>query len=396
MKKTILISLIALVLIFMVWFGVQRYLPHDPHPAKAAATAATYYCPMHPSYTSDKPGDCPICGMKLVQRAAKAKPTPAKENPAPAILYYRNPMNPEISSPVPMKDGMGMDYIPVYESSSADHSARQSTVSGRSSIFLDADKRQRIGLKTALVEKKTLTHSIHASGKVAFDPELYNALNEYQSALGSAQKSHGANWPELHERGNAMLSASAQRLKQMGLSQEQINAYTRDPRTVASLLYAQGGRVWVYAQIYEYEVAMVSVGQKVTITTAAYPGRTFSGVLRSMDPMLSPETRSLKIRIEVPNADGALKLEMYVEAAIAVALGTHLAMPKSAVISTGPRSLVYVTDDHGHVEPREVQIGADADGWVQVLQGVSENEHVVVAANFLIDSESRIQASHAK
>ena len=355
MKSKLLKLSVAVILLAFAAGGSYHLLrhkhshsPHDQSPIPNPQSAM-FYCPMHPTYTSDKPGNCPICGMKLV---------PAKTK--------------------------------------ADDRKSMTEVEDRIPIVLDINQQQRIGVKTAVAEKNPLTHVIHASGKVAYDPELYSALSEYQAALSAMERTQNSPWPDVQERSKALVHASALRLKQMGLSQAQINEYTRNPESSINLLLSQGGSVWVYAQVYEYEVGLVKVGQHARISSSAYPGQTFSGIVRSLDPILSSETRSLKIRVEVPNPDGALKLEMYVDASIEVLLGTHVAIPKDAVVSTGRRTLVYVADDNGRFEPREVTLGRSGEGVMEVLSGVSENEKVVVGANFLIDSESKIQASIAR
>jgi len=153
-----------------------------------------------------------------------------------------------------------------------------------------------------------------------------------------------------------------------------------------------GGTVWVYAQVYEYEIQMVKPGQRVELTATAYPGRKFHGVVKSLDPILSAETRSLRARIEVPNPEGLLTLQMYVDANILANIGRKLALPESALVDTGTRKIVFIDLGNGRLEPREVQVGRQAEGYYEVLSGVKEGEKVVTSANFLIDSESKLKA----
>jgi Cu(I)/Ag(I) efflux system membrane fusion protein len=159
------------------------------------------------------------------------------------------------------------------------------------------------------------------------------------------------------------------------------------------LIGGADGSVWVYAQIYEYEISHVRPGQQAEITTPAYPGRVFRGTVKAVDPNLSAETRSLRVRIEVPNPDGLLKLEMFVNAAIKADLGEKLALPEAALLDSGERKLVFVELGEGRIEPREVRVGSVADGYYELLSGVREGEKVVTTANFLIDSESRLKAA---
>lgn len=391
--------------------------------------AAGYFCPMHPAFLSDRPGDCAICGMRLLPREPAdraAAPASGKTmcvlhkctmanckmelplapgetvtcpvcgtHTAPAagaarkVLYYRNPMTPEVTSPVPMKDSMGMDYVPVYA-----EEVSEAPVPGQAAMTLSVEKRHLIGLKSEVLRKRALAFTVRASGSVAYDPELYNAIAEHHSALIAREKVKDSAWPDVHERADALVRAATLRLRQLGLSEAQIEAYTGKEKAPENLLLGgAGGSVWVYAQIYEYEISAVRPGQRAEITTSAYPGRTFRGTVRSVDPNLSMETRSLRVRIEVPNPDGLLKLEMFVNAAIKVDLGEKLALPESALLDGGERKLTFVDLGDGRIEPREVRVGRAADGYYELLSGAKEGEKVVTTANFLIDSESRLKAA---
>ncbi|MBI4375093.1 MAG: efflux RND transporter periplasmic adaptor subunit [Elusimicrobia bacterium] len=425
-KKIILIA--GLVVLGGIIVAYRAY--HRGPAPHAAHQTAGYQCPMHPSYTSQKQGDCPICGMKLVpiepsEAASVSTMTTGKQicilhkctmanckmelplkpgetvtcpicgtHTAPAagssgkILYYRNPMNPAVTSPVPMKDSMGMDYVPVYA-----EEVSEASVAGQASAIISEQKKQLIGLKTEQVKRRPLNFTVRASGSVAYDPELYNAIAEHHSAMVAREKVKDSPWPDVHERAEALVRASALRLRQLGLSEEQIQAFTGKEAMPENLLIGgSGGSVWVYAQIYEYEIASVRLGQQAEITTPAYPGRVFRGTVKAIDPNLSPETRSLRVRIEVPNPGGLLKLEMFVNAAIKADLGRVLALPESALLDSGARKLVFVDLGEGRIEPREVRVGREADGYYELLSGAREGEKVVTTANFLIDSESKLKS----
>lgn len=407
-----------------------HFLHRRSQSPQAAHPTAGYHCPMHPSYTSENQGDCPICGMKLVPVETSEEPSASTmttgqqmcvlhkctmanckmelplapgetvtcpvcgTHTAPAVgstgrfLYYRNPMNPAVTSPVPMKDSMGMDYVPVYA-----EDVSETSVPGQASTVVSAQKRQLIGMKTEAIAKRRLKFTVRASGSVAYDPELYNAISEHHSAMVARGKVKDSPWPDVHERAEALVRSSALRLRQLGLSESQIAAFTGTEAAPTNLLLGgAGGTVWVYAQIYEYEISAVRPGLEAEITTPAYPGRVFRGTVKAVDPNLSPETRSLRVRVEVPNPGGLLKLEMFVNAAIKADLGVALALPESALLDSGTRKLVFVDLGEGRIEPREVRVGREADGYYELLSGAKEGEKVVTTANFLIDSESKLKS----
>ncbi len=346
----------------------------------AQAPAELYYCPMHPDYTSDRPGDCPICGMHLVKKE-KAAPAGRK------VKFYRSPMNPAVSSKVPMKDEMGMDYLPVY-----DGQAGGAPVAGRGTVSLTPEKQRMIGLKTEKAAYRTLARTVRASGKVAYDPDLYRAISEYRESLASYEQIKAGSWQEAIDRAKAVVDSSKIKLRQLGIGEEQLDSVRRTPAQYDNLLIA-GDKVWIYAQIYEYESASVKPGQTATITSRAYPGREFSGVVRSVDPIFSEETRTLRARIETDNPGGELRSEMYVEAVIKSDLGSMLAVPVSAVLNTGEKEIAFVLKHEGTFEPREVKTGRRNDDYAEIVSGLRAGEKVVTSANFMIDSESRMKAA---
>jgi Cu(I)/Ag(I) efflux system membrane fusion protein len=379
---------IFIVLAFFALGGVAACShKHDSDAAGAAGQGKQrYYCPMHPQYTSDKQGDCPICNMRLVPiEEDKAADTPA----APAekkVLFYRNPMNPAVTSPVPAKDEMGMDYVPVY----AEDAEMDSGVSGQGSVKIKKGSEQQIGVNVSMVEMKDLFITIKAPSRVAYDPDLYSAILEYQEARKNRSRGTG----EGRSESESTARASRLRLRQMGLSDQQIEEMGRPGFDPSNLLLGQaGGKVWVYVDIYDYEAGFVKPGQKAEFTSPAFPGQPISGTVRAVDSIVNSETRTLRVRVEVPNPKGELKPEMYLSATIHAALGKKLAVPDSAVLDTGTRQLVYVQTSAGQYEPREIRVGREASGYYEVLSGVKAGDMVVTSANFLIDSESKIRGA---
>ncbi len=303
-------------------------------------------------------------------------------------LFYRNPMQPNITSPTPKKDEMGMDYVPVYAEEAA-----PSGVPGHAEVRISPESGQLIGVKTGQVAYRNLKKVIRASARVAYDTELYNAISEYKAALSSREKIRESPSPDAHESANALVRGSALRLRQIGLSKAQIENLNRDYKNPTNLLLGEkGGSVWVYAQVYEYESGLSKPGQTMEVTSPALPGKKLVGIVTAVDPILNSESRSLKVRAQVPNPEGLLKPEMFVNAKIFVDLGNKLAVPAEAVLNTGERQIVFVVKGEGVYEPREVQLGQEAQDFYEVLSGLSDGEKVVTSANFLIDSESRLKA----
>jgi Cu(I)/Ag(I) efflux system membrane fusion protein len=304
-----------------------------------------YYCPMHPDYTSEKPGSCPICGMNLVKQ----------------------------------------------EKAAGGHEHGTSS-EGRATVDLTPERQRMIGLKTEKAAYRNLSKTVRASGKVAYDPDLYRAIGEYREAAAAYAKSKDGSWQEAADRANAVMNSSKLKLRQLGIGEEQLAELDKDPARYDNLLLA-GDKVWIYAQIYEYEAAAVKPGQTAVITSRAYPGREFSGTVRSVDPIFSEETRTLRARIETENPGGELRSEMYVEAAIKAYLGAALTVPVPAVLNTGEKEIAFVQTGEGTFEPRTVKTGRRNDEHAEILSGLRAGEKVVVSANFMIDSESRMKAA---
>ncbi len=348
MKAGTLAALVAAVaLSFGGGYWVRSRGPGERRAEPAVAGSALYQCPMHPQIVSDKPGDCPICHMSL----QKAEP----------------------DSLAPSGDAGPM-------------------TAGRASFSLSPDRQQLIGVTTGRAERRDLVAEIRTVGKVAYDPELYNAITEYRAAITARERIKDSSWPEAHERAEALVAAAAMRLRLMGLSGEQISAGGRAASAPENLLLP-GELAWVYAQVYEYEADLVRPGQPVEVTAPAAPGAVFRGKVGALDPVLDAATRTLRARVEIPNPQGRLKPEMFVNVRISVALGRRLAVPQEAVLDAGESQVVFVKKGAGEFEPRPVTLGREAGAWTEVLSGLREGSEVVTSANFLIDSESRFKSA---
>ncbi|MBL0059451.1 MAG: efflux RND transporter periplasmic adaptor subunit [Elusimicrobia bacterium] len=313
-----------------------------PASAPTEMKQALYHCPMHPSYTSDRPGECPICHMALV------------------------PVEPAL--PMDRKADEGGDRAPVY-------------VAG--------EKEQWIGVRTAVVEKKELEVLVRASARVSYDPDLFALLAEHREFLAARDRAASGGNAEAAARAEGLLRSSRIRLAQSGLSDAQMDKMARGGGQ--GLLAGSGPRE-VYVQVYEDEAGLVKPGQSVDFTSPALSNQEVMGRVESLDRVVDPATRTIRARVRVTAGAEELRPEMYLEAVIHVGLGKRLALPKEALIDTGTRRLVYVKTEPGHYVPKTVTVGREAEEDFEVLSGLSEGDEVVASGQFLIDSESRLKA----
>jgi hypothetical protein len=311
------------------------------------------------------------------------------------ILYYRNPMDPSITSPTFMKDSMGMDYIPVYEEEEAAGESSQESI-----VKIREVQQQLIGVKTEPVKKLRLMQMVRTVAKIAFDPELYKAQAEFIQAHKAKEAVKSSESPEINERLEALVLASALKLKLQGLSDEQIEELKTKTQSDLALLITDSlsPYAWAYLTIYEYDLGSIKPGDHVILKTIAYPGEEFSGTIKAIDPVLDMNTRSVRARVRIDNPDGKLKPNMYGDAFIHVDLGEKLAVVRSAVLDTGIRKIVYIDLGKGQFKAQEVEVGPEAVAIVEgeereyfpVIKGLKENDTVVTTGNFLIDSQSQL------
>lgn len=376
-------------------YAVRPHLDQWQRGERGAAPApagshAIYQCAMHPQIVSDRPGICPICRMTL-QRvdAPEHLPLPPVAAPAEHVpVFYRHPMRADVTSPVPAKDEMGMDYLPVY----ADDAGPIGDVPGRAGFTLSSARQQLIGVTRAVVERRQLEGEIRAVGTVAYDPALYQAMIEYHEAVASRRALGEMALPEAAAGADAIVRAAALRLRQLGLGEPQIRALGRGAQQPLDLLLP-GTTAWVYAQVYEYEMSAVRAGQRVSITAPSQPGRTYTGRVVTVDPILDPATRTARVRIDVPTPDASLRPQTFVQATIHTPTQEVVAVPVEAILPSGERHIAFVVTGEGTFTPRAVRVGQQAGGYYQVLDGLAPGEEVVTSANFLIDSESRFRAA---
>jgi Cu(I)/Ag(I) efflux system membrane fusion protein len=364
-------------------------------------------------------------------------PKPKAADTSRKVLYYRNPMGLADTSPVPKKDSMGMDYVPVYEGEDSDVG----------SVKLSPGKIQRTGAKSEPVVRQPITSLVRAPGTVqederrvsvvalrfegfvesvadvttgdhvhkgqplmnVYSPALSSAAAEYLSALNA-----GATGKELKGARRRLENLATpdeairdlERTREIALSiswpapqdgeilqRNAINGMRAAPGDVLFRI-ADHRVVWVVIDVAERDLAQVALGAKVTISPRALPGHTFTGTVTLIYPHLNAQTRTARIRIEAPNPDELLRPEMYVDAEIETGSPDPvLAVPESAVLDSGTRQAVLIDKGEGRFEPREVKLGRRGGGYVEVADGVREGDAVVTSANFLIDAESNLKAA---
>jgi Cu(I)/Ag(I) efflux system membrane fusion protein len=252
-----------------------------------------------------------------------------------------------------------------------------------------------------------------------YSPELVSAQEEYLIALRAKKDLVKSPFPEVAGSGDSLAESAKRRLKLWDISDDQIKALEETGQSKKTLtLYspfsgfvleksaykgmnvmpgialfklADLSVVWLYADIYEYELPLIRLGQQASIQISYIPGETFTGKVIYIYPSLNPETRTAKVRFEIPNAHERLKPEMYANVEIKVHLGQKLAVPEGAIIDTGLRQLAIVDKGSGYFEPREVKVGSKVEGYYEVIKGLKAGERVVTSANFLIDSESKLK-----
>jgi len=378
--------------------------------SREVKAAQVWTCPMHPSVQLPHPGNCPICGMTLVPME-QTEPKVKSEVEGHGVV--------EIAPGKQQLIGVVTTRVEVRDLNNLIRAVGQ--------VVVDEERLSDIHTKIeGWIEKLYVnkTGQLVHSGQpllTIYSPDLVSTQEEYLVALRSRERTKDSPFPEVRRSGDSLVAAARKRLELWDISAAEIarldrtgevkkaltlyspaTGYVMERMAVAGMrvmpemtLYrlADLSRVWVDVSVYEYEAPLLRVGERATLKLAAHPGRELSGRVSYVYPVVETMTRTLRARVEFPNPALMLKPGMYGDVVIEAPAGKALAIPEEAVLDSGTRKLVFVKQGEGTFVPREVTVGARAAGYYPVLTGLSQGEQVVSSPNFLIDSESRLQAA---
>jgi multidrug efflux pump subunit AcrA (membrane-fusion protein) len=392
------------------------YVYRDADHAEQA-TASEYYCPMHPAVVQDHPGECPICNMSLVPREPAAKPATPAHTHAPAPSAQQVPDLKPIEIPAQRLQRIGMRTAQVVRQKLpaelkavgyvAPSEAGLAVIQTRFSGWIEELHVAETG---QLVQRGQLLARIYSPDLYSAQQELLNAQRWADAApagkLGAA--------PNLRESARSRLvlmgmqPAEIDEVEKTGTPhrlieiRSPVRGYVAQKSAIQGLYVEPGTRlfdladlstVWVMVELFERDAARVKAGQRAQLTLTAYPGETFSGKVQLVYPTLEVATRTQRARIEFKNPDLRLRPGMFGDLVIQQGAGEGLTVPREAVVDSGERSYVFVSEGEGRFTPRVVQLGARFEDSVEVTSGLREGEIVVTTGNFLLDSESRLRTA---
>ena len=375
---------------------------------QAAAATDYYTCPMHPSIRSDKPGVCPVCGMALVRGSAEAAYQADTSGLRRISLSPAQRIIANVSTVPAVRRTLSSEINAVGIVAVAEPA--QATVAAR---FRGRIEKLHVDVTGQHVRKGDALFELYS-------PDLITAERDFLLALQAGNQTSSADAAGMSSMQRQLLDASRDRLKvHFGSTDEQIAQLISSGRIrntvtffspisgtvlqkdIQQGMYVEEGMtlyqladlstVWAYLDVYEKDLRFIKVGQTVGVTTEAYPGKTFTGRVAFVDPVVNPGTRTVRVRTEFENKQGLLKPNMYVRAHMTAPAAPSVVLPRSAVLSTGPRTVVWVEIASNQFEPREVALGAADSGQVEIIRGIREGENVVQTGGFLIDSESSLQ-----
>ncbi|NOX50743.1 MAG: efflux RND transporter periplasmic adaptor subunit [Gammaproteobacteria bacterium] len=372
------------------------------------------------------------------------------------VLFYRNPMNPAITSPIFMQDDMGMDYIAVY----ADGGGGDEPTG---TVTIDPVTVQNIGVRTKIAETRDLSRILNGLGRVDFNeerltrlhpktsgwietlivdetgrkvskdtillgiysPELVAAQQEYLVALNNWESLKNSAASQMKKSAKIIVESAHERLQLFDVPEHQIHELEKSRKIKKQLhihspfegqvmhigaregqyvtpkdelyLIADLTRIWVNVDIFEDELSWLKLGDHAEMRVRAEPGRIYKGEITFIHPTLNPKSRTVQVRLEFDNTDLQLKPGMFANVTLYVdPQPGAVVVPSEAIVRSGSREQVFIVREPGKFEPREVTLGVNAKGMTQILSGVEAGEQVVTSSQFLIDSESKLREATAK
>lgn len=293
-----------------------------------------YTCPMHPQIEMDHPGECPICGMALVK----------KEDPL---------LEPE-----------------------SEHTNH--TQSKEPDLKLSENKQSILNLDTVLVTKGAISKTINLSGQVAYDPEIFSTANEYKSIAS------GNEW------GKEIREGIRLRFTKLGLSEKQIQ-YILSKNSDLFLTGRSNHIALLVFQVYENDLSYFRVGKFIDLVNPIETNSLHKAKIVAMGNLINQDTRTLSVWCEVKDPEEYFKPQMYVQGTYGIEKTNVLRIPKESILPTGNSDLVYQKTESKHYAPKKIKVGFSSAEWVEVLEGLDENDEIVSKASFLLDSESKLK-----
>ncbi len=353
--KRVVIILMIIVGVGLVGWTMKNSQNHVPQ--QHDAVVEIWYCPMHPHYTSDHPGQCPICHMDLVLQKKDS-----------STRLNTNPIN---------------DHAPV---------------------DLNTRQQQLIGIRLSKVVKAPLVKTVHAPAYISTVVELYQLQNDFIDAYTQYARTYRdykrirdqRRTSELHHDMVIKTFELQNKLLALGLSHDQIEKLKKVTwkqvwEKPELALFKEDQHYWVIAQIAERDLGFVEAGQEVTVHIKAFR-ESSQGIIRSVGGLIDPTTRSVNALIELTDYRGELKANMLASVDIKVELNAYVQVPQSAVMDLGDKYMVFVKTGEGQFDPRVIDVAFQSDDVWALRSGLTEGEEVVTDGNFLLDSESRLRA----